>query len=150
MLHYFVIHKPYQVLSQFSAEQGKKTLKDVFDVPSNVYPVGRLDYDSEGLLILTDDKSITHRLLAPQFAHEREYLVQVEGVPDRDALASIQSGVSITVDGKQYRTKPCKAIAIPEPPAISARNPPIRFRKNIPASWLSLSLTEGKTDRCAR
>lgn len=144
MLHYFIIYKPFQVLSQFTSEGGKQTLKDHFPVPSDVYPVGRLDYDSEGLLLLTNDKQLNHRLLDPQFAHEREYWVQVEGVIDKPGVNNLESGVIITVDGKPYHTKPCKAILFDRPPAVPARNPPIRYRKNVPDSWLKLILTEGK------
>lgn len=157
MLHYFIIYKPFQVLSQFSPESGKRTLKDFFAVPPDVYPVGRLDYDSEGLLLLTNDKQLNHRLLDPRFAHEREYWVQVEGnlkpgggsqEPEAGSAASaiskLEQGVIISVDGKSYRTKPCKAMVFDEPPAVPERNPPIRYRKNVPDSWLKLILTEGK------
>src|SRR4028118_1793733 len=98
MLRYFIIYKPYQVLSQFSSEQGKQTLKDFFSVPSDVYAVGRLDYDSEGLLILTNDKQLNHRLLNPIFHHEREFLVQVEGSIEDPAIRQLEVGVVITVD----------------------------------------------------
>jgi 23S rRNA pseudouridine2457 synthase len=141
---YFIIHKPYLVLSQFSFVDGKQTLKDFFDVPKDVYPVGRLDNDSEGLLILTNDKKLNHRLLTPQFAHEREYWAQVDGSLTPQALQQLQKGVDIGVDGKQYHTKPCKAILFNVEPNVAERNPPIRVRKNIPAPWLKLILTEGK------
>ncbi len=144
MLRYFIIYKPFQVLSQFSSEGGKQTLKDHFKVPPDVYPVGRLDYDSEGLLLLTNDKKINHRLLDPSFAHEREYWVQVEGIPDPASLDRLRLGVTITVDGKSWRTKPCKVFPFPEPPDVPERNPPIRFRRNIPTTWISITLTEGK------
>ena len=141
---YFIIYKPYLVLSQFSAMDGKQTLADYFDVPKDVYPVGRLDYDSEGLLILTNDKQLNNRLLNPLFAHEREYWVQVDGAATKEAVWQLQKGVSINVDGKQYRTKPCKAHLLLEPPTVPDRNPPIRFRKEIPAPWMKLILKEGK------
>lgn len=150
MLHYFIIYKPFQVLSQFTSEGGKQTLKDYFAVPPDVYAVGRLDYDSEGLLLLTNDKQLNHRLLDPGFAHEREYWVQVEGnlksgVGSGElAIKKLEQGVVISVDGKSYRTKPCKAMVFDEPPAVPERNPPIRYRKNVPDSWLKLILTEGK------
>jgi len=83
---YYIIYKPFQVLSQFSALEGKQTLKDYFDLPIDIYPVGRLDYDSEGLLVLTNDKALNHQLLNPSFAHEREYWVQVDGDPEMDTL----------------------------------------------------------------
>jgi 23S rRNA pseudouridine2457 synthase len=141
---YYIIYKPFQVLSQFSPQEGKKVLKDFFPVPADVYPVGRLDYDSEGLLILTNDRQLNHRLLDPAFAHEREYWVQVEGAIDMAALRQLETGVSITVDGQPYRTKPARAVLIDPAPGVSERNPPIRYRKQIPTSWMSLTLMEGK------
>lgn len=144
MLRYFIIYKPFQVLSQFTSEGGKHTLKDHFPVATDVYPVGRLDFDSEGLLLLTNDKQLNHRLLDPRYAHEREYWVQVEGNIDKVAVSSLEAGVVISVDGKPYRTKPCKAMLFDGAPAVPERNPPIRYRKNVPDSWLKLLLTEGK------
>lgn len=141
---YCIIYKPFNVLSQFTSGDGKQTLKDFFDVPNNVYAVGRLDYDSEGLLILTNDKKINHQLLNPLFAHEREYWVQVDGEINEEAIHDIQQGVDITVDGKLYRTKKCKATIFKLPPVVPDRNPPIRYRKNLPVSWIKLMLTEGK------
>lgn len=141
---YFIIYKPYLVLSQFSSQLGKQTLADYFTVPKNVYPVGRLDEDSEGLLILTSDASLNHRLLNPAFAHEREYLAQVDGVATPQAIGQLQKGVVINVDGKPYTTKPCKAMLLSDEPAVPPRNPPIRFRKEIPAPWINLTLKEGK------
>lgn len=144
MHYYFIIYKPYLVLSQFTKENDKhQTLKDVFNVPGNVYAVGRLDNDSEGLLILTNDASLNHQLLNPSFKHEREYWVQVDGAITQQAMHELQKGVTINVDGKAYRTKPCKVRLLNEP-AVPVRNPPIRFRKNIPTSWISITLTEGK------
>jgi 23S rRNA pseudouridine2457 synthase len=144
MHRYFIIYKPYQVLSQFTSEEGKQTLKAFFNVPADVYPVGRLDYDSEGLLLLTNDTSLNHRLLNPSFAHEREYWVQVDGDIHEKALHELQTGVSITINGAKYRTRPCKATRFTNTPAVPERNPPIRFRKEIPTSWIKLVLTEGK------
>jgi len=150
MLTYFIIYKPYLVLSQFSSQQGKQTLADYFKVPKNVYPVGRLDEDSEGLLILTSDAALNHRLLNPTFAHEREYLAQVDGAVTQQALKQLQQGVVINVNGKPYTTRPCKAILLNDEPAVPPRNPPIRFRKEIPASWIRLTLTEGKNRQVRR
>ena len=147
---YYIIYKPYLVLSQFSAVEGKQTLADYFDVPKDVYPVGRLDYDSEGLLILTNDKQLNNRLLNPLFAHEREYWVQVDGAITNEAVEQLQKGVSINIDGKQYRTKPCKASLFSELPIVPERNPPIRFRKEIPAPWIKLILKEGKNRQVRR
>ena len=149
-MDYFIIYKPFMVLSQFSAVEGKKTLADYFEVPKDVYPVGRLDYDSEGLLILTNDKQLNNRLLNPLFAHEREYWVQVDGAATQEAVEQLQKGVSINIDGKQYRTKPCKASLFEAPPIVPERNPPIRFRKEIPAPWLRLQLKEGKNRQVRR
>ena len=109
MHHYYIVYKPFQVLSQFSSPEGKKTLKDHFPVAADVYPVGRLDFDSEGLLILTNDPQLNHRLLDPAFAHEREYRVQVEGIISPDALRQLGKGVTITVDGRPYHTRPARA-----------------------------------------
>lgn len=150
MFRYFLFYKPYQVLSQFSAGGGKKTLADFFaGLPKNIYPVGRLDYDSEGLLLLTNDKSLTQQLLEPKFAHQRTYYVQVEGAITNEALQQLASGVTISIDGKQHRTKPAQAKRIDEP-ALPERNPPIRFRKEIPTSWIALTLTEGKNRQVRR
>lgn len=132
------------VLSQFSAEGDKKTLADYFEgISKDVYPVGRLDYDSEGLLILTNDKQLTHRLLEPKFAHKRTYYVQVDGDITEEAIAQLCKGVIINTDGKEYKTKPAAAKKITEP-ILPERNPPIRVRKNIPTTWIALTLTEGK------
>lgn len=144
MNHYFFIYKPYQVLSQFTSESDKKCLKDFFAVPPQVYPVGRLDYDSEGLLILTDDKRLNHLLLDPANNHKREYLVQVEGKPSVEQISTLQSGVQISVNGKRYLTRKCKVSLVAHAPKIPDRFPPIRFRKNIPDSWISITLAEGK------
>jgi 23S rRNA pseudouridine2457 synthase len=140
---YYIVYKPFQVLSQFSSQAGKKVLKDLFPVPADVYPVGRLDFDSEGLLILTNDRALNHRLLDPAFSHEREYWVQVEGAIGPAALHQLGSGVPITVDGRTYLTKPCKAEPIASP-RVPQRHPPIRYRAQIPTSWVRLILTEGK------
>lgn len=132
------------MLSQFTSEEGKQTLKDYFNMPKDAYPVGRLDYDSEGLLILTNDTSLNHRLLNPSFAHEREYWVQVDGNLTEQALQQLQNGVDINVDGKLYHTKKCMASLFDTVPIVAQRNPPIRFRKEIPAPWMKIILTEGK------
>ena len=144
MNYYAIIYKPYHTLSQFSAVDGKKTLADFFDVPRDVYPVGRLDNDSEGLLLLTNDKQLNHRVLDPKFAHEREYWVQVDGAISTDAIAQLIKGVTINVDGKLYPTKPCNVSLFEKEPEVPPRNPPIRFRKEIPAPWIKMILMEGK------
>ncbi len=144
MRHYFIIYKPYNVLSQFTSQLDKRTLSEFFTMPKNVYPVGRLDEDSEGLLILTDDPQLNHKLLNPSFAHSREYWVQVEGTFTKYAAELLEMGVEINVNGSMYKTKPCKIFLFDEEPSVALRNPPIRFRKNIPASWIKITLTEGK------
>jgi len=141
---YHIIYKPYQVLSQFSSKEGKPCLKDWFRTTPDVYPVGRLDFDSEGLLILTNDPFLNQRLLNPGFAHQREYWVQVEGVPNQDALDRLAGGVEINLEGKMYKTRRAGVKLFKEPPRVAERTPPIRFRKYIPTSWMSLVLTEGK------
>jgi len=145
MFQYYKFYKPFRVLSQFSEEGDKKTLKDYFfHFSKNIYPVGRLDYDSEGLLFLTNDKSFTHLLLDPSFAHPRTYWVQVEGAITPQAIQKLEKGVTINADGKLYHTKKASAAILQTEPRVPERNPPIRYRKNIPTSWIELTLTEGK------
>lgn len=144
MYRYFIIHKPYGMLSQFSKEGKHTTLADLFNFPKDVYPVGRLDSDSEGLLIITNDKNLNYKLLQPKFKHLRTYLVQVDGAISNEAIEKLQSGVSININGKLHKTLPAKAKIIDSPREVEERNPPVRFRKNIPTSWIELSLTEGK------
>ena len=143
-MEYYLIYKPYQVLSQFTSSDGKLCLKDILNVPKDVYPVGRLDYDSEGLLLLTNDTSINHQLLHPKFAHARTYWVQVDGAITNDAVEALSKGVTISVDGKIYETKKATLNILPDNLLVPERNPPIRVRKSIPTSWVSIQLTEGK------
>lgn len=143
-MEYYLIYKPYQVLSQFTSSDGKLCLKDILNVPKDVYPVGRLDYDSEGLLLLTNDTSINHQLLHPKFAHARTYWVQVDGLITNDAIESLSKGVTISVDGKTYATKKAVLKILSDSLLVPERNPPIRVRKSIPTSWISIQLTEGK------
>ncbi len=130
------------MLTQFSGEEF--TLASLGDFPKEVYPVGRLDKDSEGLLLLTDDKALNHQLLNPRFGHQRTYYVQVEGIPTSEALAQLQQGVTIQVDGKAYRTKPALVKLVDPAPILPDRDPPIRYRASIPDRWLALTLIEGK------
>lgn len=130
------------MLTQFSGEGP--TLATLGEFPKDVYPVGRLDKDSEGLLLLTDDKGLNHQLLNPRFAHQRTYYVQVEGIPTPEALAQLQAGVTIQVDGKAYHTKPALVKLLDKAPDLPDRDPPIRFRATIPDRWLALTLIEGK------
>ena len=143
-MEYYLIYKPYQVLSQFTSSDGKLCLKDILNVPKDVYPVGRLDYDSEGLLLLTNDTSINHQLLHPKFAHARTYWVQVDGAITNDAIEALSKGVTISVDGKTYETKKAVLKILSDSLLVPERNPPIRVRKSIPTSWVSIQLTEGK------
>ncbi len=143
---YYILFKPFGYLSQFTAEQPEhKTLADLCQgIPKDVFPVGRLDKDSEGLLLLTSDSRINHRLLNPSFQHERTYLVQVEGIPDDAALSALQSGPAIKLGKSRYKTLPCKVKLLTEAPDVPERVPPIRVRKTVPDSWVALTLTEGK------
>lgn len=142
---YIAFHKPYRVLSQFSPEGDKETLAEyLHNLPKDVYPVGRLDYDSEGLLLLTNDKNLNHQLTEPRFAHSRTYLVQVDGDINDEAIKKLVGGVTIAVNGKNYTTLPAGAEKILKDPDVLPRNPPVRYRANIPTSWISLTLTEGK------
>jgi 23S rRNA pseudouridine2457 synthase len=151
MLRYFLFHKPYQVLSQFSPEDNKKTLADFLpDFPKDCYPVGRLDYDSEGLLLLSNDKALIHRLLEPRFGHARSYWAQVEGAASDAALQPLLQGITIRIDGKAHDCKPLLARVLKDVPTTTERHPPIRYRKDIPTSWLDLTLTEGKNRQVRR
>lgn len=138
---YVAFNKPYEVLTQFTQpENSDKTTLSAFNLPEKVYPVGRLDYDSEGMLILSDDPRLNHLLLSPENAHERTYWAQVENVPDREALIRLASGV--TIEGK--RTQPARVKLLEAEPDLPARQKPIRYRANIPTCWIELTLTEGR------
>lgn len=136
---YLLFHKPYGVLCQFTSEGGKASLKDYIDV-AGVYPCGRLDWDSEGLVLLTDDGPLIHSILSPGSKLPKIYLAQVEGDPSDAALSSLRNGVLI--EGK--RTLPAGAERFPAGDALPPRVVPIRFRKNRPTSWLRLALVEGR------
>lgn len=140
---YYLIYKPYGVLSQFTAPvPGKRTLRELYDFPKDVYPVGRLDEDSEGLLLLTNDPRWNQKLLGKGVA--KEYWVQVEGVPTDEDLEPLRQGVEIRVRKKPHHTLTAQVNILNPEPKLPPRNPPIRFRKNKPTSWLSLTLREGK------
>ena len=134
-----LFNKPYGVLSQFTPEAGHRAL-DEFGFPKGVYAAGRLDHDSEGALLLTDDGKLIKKLLDPKFEHPRTYLVQVDGQITPEALQKLAKGVVI----RGYHTKPCHAEMATPPEDLWERVPPIRYRANIPTSWIRLTLTEGK------
>lgn len=141
---YFLIYKPFGMMSQFSKEGDKLTLADLnFTFPKDIYPVGRLDADSEGLLLLSNDKALNQQFLHPKNAHQRTYWAQVEGIPTDEALSQLKKGVTIRVNKKDHHTLPAKASLLPNPD-VPPRTPPIRFRKSVPDSWIALTLTEGK------
>lgn len=138
-MKYILFNKPYAVLSQFTSEDGKQSLQD-FDFPKGVYPVGRLDYDSEGLLLLTDDNNIKHKLTDPKFKLPKTYLVQVEHVPSAESLQRLRSGV--VIEGKM--TRPAEVRLLDEEPGLPDRPVPIRFRKTVPTAWIELTIREGR------
>ncbi|MEG3438445.1 pseudouridine synthase [Pannus brasiliensis CCIBt3594] len=144
-MKYLLFYKPYGVLCQFTDESGRKTLKDYIPIP-NVYSVGRLDFDSEGLLLLTDNGQLQHRLGHRQFAHPRTYLVQVERIPDETALQKLRDGVPV----QDYRTRPAIVRLLDTEPSVPPRDPPIRFRKSVPTAWLEITLTEGRNRQVRR
>src|ERR1051326_262639 len=141
---YFLISKPYGMLSQFTPEDGHAGLGDLYKFPKDVYPVGRLDTDSEGLLLLTNDKKLNHLLLDPKHAHQRTYLAQVDGAITDEALEKLVNGVLIRTNDKDHLAKAVKAQRTEEPENLPERIPPIRYRKSIPTGWIKLVLTEGK------
>jgi len=143
---YILFYKPYGVVCQFSKTGGESTLSDFGPFPPDVYPAGRLDADSEGLVLLTNDGELQHRLLQPKYGHKRTYLVQVEGIPQSAALQKLRSG--LLLDGR--RTRPAGVRRLSEDPALPPRSIPIRVRKSIPTSWLELTLREGRNRQVRR
>ena len=138
-LNYFALHKPYGFLSQFTDKLNRNTLSDIKNIPTHVYPIGRLDMDSEGLLLLSNDKLLVDYLLNPQNSHEREYLAQVEGIPKEDEIHKFRNGLLI----ENKMTLPA-VIEIAEEVNIFERVPPIRKRHNIAVCWLKIVITEGR------
>lgn len=137
---YFIVNKPFGVLCQFTDPEGRKTLANLGPFPPQVYPVGRLDYDSEGLVLLSDDGELKYALLAPSGGHSRTYLVQVERIPTESALERLRKGVE--VEGKITLT--ARVDLLDTAPELPERPVPIRFRKNVPTAWIKLVLIEGR------
>lgn len=148
MFHIYRLWKPYGVLTKFTDAEGRPTLADYINVP-NIYAAGRLDMDSEGLLLLTDSGKLQQRLSDPRFEQPKTYWAQVERVPDETALTRLRAGVELSEGGKVWRTKPARARLI-DPPDIPDRPVPIRYRANIPTTWLELTITEGKNRQVRR
>ena len=140
-----MLHKPFDVLTQFTDGDGRATLKEFVPVP-DVYPVGRLDRDSEGLLLLTDDGPLIHRLTTPRYEHPKTYLVQVERIPDADSLGALRRGVVL----KDGPTRSAEVDLLPDDPPLPDRSVPIRFRKNVPTAWLRIILREGRNRQIRR
>jgi 23S rRNA pseudouridine2457 synthase len=140
-----LFNKPFQVMSQFSPSGDKRTLADFIDV-AGVYPAGRLDYDSEGLMLLTDDGALQARIANPRYRRVKSYLAQVEGIPDGAALRRLSAGVEL----KDGPTRRARVEAVTEPDWLWPRTPPIRERKNIPTQWLQLEISEGRNRQVRR
>jgi 23S rRNA pseudouridine2457 synthase len=143
---YFLIYKPYMTLCQFTKEQAEdSTLADLeIPFPKDCYPVGRLDKDSEGLLLLSNDNFLKTRFLNPNNKHRKTYLAQVEGQMTAEAISQLQRGVKININGKTHQTLPAQVQLVIADPELPERQPPIRYRANIPTSWIRITITEGK------
>ena len=140
-----LFNKPYNVLSQFTGSPGQATLKDWIHTP-HVYPAGRLDADSEGLLLLTDYGPLQAHIADPRHKMPKRYLAQIEGIPNQEALNNLQAGLNLG----DFQTQACKARLVPPPNWLWARTPPIRYRANIPTQWLEIELREGKNRQVRR
>jgi 23S rRNA pseudouridine2457 synthase len=150
MLHYYKIWKPYGMLSQFTREAGHPSLADLgFEFPKDVYPVGRLDHDSEGLLLLTNDSRLNKSLLDPHSKTRKVYWVQVEGIPDDEALQKMKAGLTINRKGNRFLAKAAAAKRM-SPPAVTERNPPVNYAKHPVTSWVEITITEGKNRQVRR
>lgn len=142
---YLVLNKPFQVLTRFTDNAGRATLADFVNI-LDVYPVGRLDYDSEGLLVLTDDGALAHRLTDPRFEHPKTYLAQVERVPTEKALEALRQGIMLS-DGP---CRPAEVELLENEPVLWERDPPIRFRLTVPTAWLKITVSEGRNRQVRR
>ena len=140
-----LFNKPFQVLCQFTPQEGRESLADYVTIPG-IYPAGRLDADSEGLMLLTDDGMLQHKIAHPDHKEAKTYLVQVDGVPDAAALTRLQA----PIDLGDFTTRPCQAVQIAEPEWLWPRNPPIRARADKPTSWIAITLEEGKNRQVRR
>jgi len=151
MKKYYLLHKPYGMLSQFTREGGHPSLADVdFTFETDVYSVGRLDTDSEGLLLLTNDKRLNSELLSPENGHPRTYHAQVEGAPELSDVRKLQNPMKLKIKGKEFTTRPCRVSILEPQPNYVDRLPPVRVRKSIPDTWISITLTEGKNRQVRR
>jgi len=145
-LSLIAFHKPYGVLSQFTPDGSPNRTLSEFGFPPRVYPLGRLDADSEGLLLLSDEAGLNSRLLDPEAGHQRTYWVQVERIPEDPALRALETGLLI----QGHRTRPAKAWKLDPQPEMPVRNPPIRYRKSVPDCWIAIELVEGKNRQVRR
>ena len=145
MSRIILLNKPFDVLCQFRASEGRKTLKDFVSIPA-VYPAGRLDADSEGLVVLTGDGALQNRISAPEHKLVKTYFVEVEGVATPAAIRLLSEGIDL----RDFITQPAQATTVGEPTWLWPRQPPVRFRKNIPTSWIQISIAEGKNRQVRR